>query len=337
MSKTVKVLSIVVAGVLLLAVVAAVAVSALFDPNDYKDEITSQVKTHTGRTVTLDGDLSLSFFPWLGVESGKVTVGNAPGFGDEPFATLDRVDVYVRLMPLLSKRVEARTVVLEGLRLNLMRNNAGQTNWADLLAERASAPASPAQGTVPSVSVAGLELRDSSVSWRDDQSKVNYLVDKISLDTGALALGQPLDLKAAMSVEKGLPGYTADLKLEGTVNPDLEKSVYEVDDLKLEYLLKDAKQQAELASGALTAKLKADLNQSLYAIDGLKLDYHFKDAKGTETASGALTGKVTADVGHASYAIDDVKLQGKVPLPIAGAQPTDINAGFVASDSADAN
>ena len=70
------------------------------------------------------------------------------------------------------------------------------------------------------------------------------------------------------------------------------------------------------------------LNKSLYNIDDLKLDYHVKDAKGAETASGALTGKISADVGQATYAIDDVKFQGKLPLPIAGSQPTDVSAGW---------
>src|SRR5262245_9866433 len=99
MSKPVKIIGIVVGGVIVLAIIAAVVVSMLFDPNDYRDEITAQVKQHTGRTLTLEGNLGLAFFPGLGVETGKATLGNAPGFGEEPFATLDRVSVYVRLLP----------------------------------------------------------------------------------------------------------------------------------------------------------------------------------------------------------------------------------------------
>jgi AsmA protein len=327
MSKTVKILGIVVGGILLLAIVAAVAVSALFDPNDYKEEVASQVKTHTGRTVTLDGDLSLSFFPWLGVESGKVTVGNAPGFGDEPFATLDRVDVYVRLMPLLSKRVEARTVVLEGLHLNLARNSAGQTNWDDLVAAKSATPPPAAETPAMNVAVAGLELRDSSLSWRDDRAKSNYLIDNISLETGALELGKPIDLKAALSVAKGLPGYVADLKIGGTVRPDIDKSLYSVDDLKLDYLIKDTK-GAELTSGTLTGKVSADVNKSQYDVDDLKLDYLVKDAKGAETARGALTGKISADTAQSIYAFDNVSLKGKIPLPVAGSQPTDVTGSW---------
>ena len=71
MSKPLKILAIVLGAVVGLFVIAAVAISLLFDPNDYKDTITSEVKARTGRTLTLEGDLGLTFFPWLGVETDR--------------------------------------------------------------------------------------------------------------------------------------------------------------------------------------------------------------------------------------------------------------------------
>ena len=49
MNRVLKILGLVVGAVVLLAVVAAVAVTMLFDPNDYKDEITAAVQDATGR------------------------------------------------------------------------------------------------------------------------------------------------------------------------------------------------------------------------------------------------------------------------------------------------
>src|SRR6185295_15469165 len=167
MSKPLKIVAIVLGGIVALLVVAAVAISLLFDPNDYKDTITSQVKARTGRTLTLEGDLGLSFFPWLGIETGKTTLGNAPGFGDQPFATLDHVKVNVRLMPLLERRIEAGNVVIDGLRANLARNSVGVGNWEDLLAAKTETPPPPGEGAaIAGVAVEGLTLRDSSISWR---------------------------------------------------------------------------------------------------------------------------------------------------------------------------
>ena len=269
MSKPLKVLAIVLGGIVAVLVIAAVAISMLFDPNDYKDTITSQVQARTGRTLELDGDLSLSFFPWLGVETGKATFGNAPGFGDQPFATLEHVNVHVRLMPLLDRRIEAGKVAIDGLKVNLARNADGVGNWEDLLTKEETPAPAPQGPAVSGVEVAGLTLANSSLSYRDDQSKANYVVDNISLDTGALAPGRPIDLVLALTVASGLP-WATDLKLDGTVQTNADNSRYDIDGLKLDYALRDAS-QAEVAKGSLTGKLSADTAQSIYAFDNAQL------------------------------------------------------------------
>ncbi len=40
----------------------------LFDPNDYKPQIMALVKEHTGRELTIPGEISVSVFPWLAQE-----------------------------------------------------------------------------------------------------------------------------------------------------------------------------------------------------------------------------------------------------------------------------
>ena len=72
MSRLLKILGLIVGVVVLLLVVVAVAVTLLFDPNDYKDEITAAVQNATGRQLTLDGDLELAVFPTI-----RIAVGSA--------------------------------------------------------------------------------------------------------------------------------------------------------------------------------------------------------------------------------------------------------------------
>ena len=270
MSQPLKILAIVIGGLFALGVVAALVVSMVFDPNDYKDEITSQVKTRTGRTLTLEGDLDLSFFPWLGVETGKATLGNAPGFGDEPFASIERANVTVRLMPLLQKRIEAGTIAVDGARINLVRNREGHGNWEDLLTQTEPAAPAPAGSPVGEIAIAGLELRDASLSFRDEQAQSHYVIDKISLETGVLKPGEPVSAEVALTVNNAPPGYTSALELKGDLQADTETSRYDVDDLELNYLVHDAEQK-QLASGTLTGKLSADLAKSVYVFDGVQL------------------------------------------------------------------
>jgi AsmA protein len=306
MSKPLKILAIVLGGIVALFVIAAVAISALFDPNDYKDTITAQVQARTGRTLTLDGDLSLSYFPWLGVETGKATLGNAPGFGDQPFATLEHVNVHVRLMPLLERRVEAGKVVIDGLRLNLARNAEGVGNWEDLLAkEEAPAPA-PEGPAVSGVEVAGLTLANSSLSYRDDQAKTNYVVENISLDTGALSPGRPIDIALALKVASGLPWVT-DLAFDGTVSTNAENTKYDVDEMKLDYTLHDAS-QAEVARGSLTGKLSADTAQSVYSFDGAQLTGTVPFGGGAATSANGAKPKKDAKGGNPGTAPQSIDI-----------------------------
>ena len=72
-------------------------------------EPTCAFTARTGRKLAVTQDLKLSYFPWLAVETGGITIGNAPGFGGDaadkpPFATIERVAARVKLLPLLSKQ-----------------------------------------------------------------------------------------------------------------------------------------------------------------------------------------------------------------------------------------
>ncbi|MGB5345261.1 MAG: AsmA family protein, partial [Woeseia sp.] len=138
MNRLLKILLIVVAGFVTLLVVAAVALMLLFEPNDFRDGIAEEVKKATGRDVTIEGDLSVSLFPWFAVEVGKTRMSNASGFGDTPFASFDSARLSVRLLPLLFKReITVSKAELDALRLELAVNAQGVSNWDDFSAQDA--------------------------------------------------------------------------------------------------------------------------------------------------------------------------------------------------------
>ncbi|MEO6185833.1 MAG: AsmA family protein, partial [Steroidobacteraceae bacterium] len=71
-----KILGLSIAGLVVLLLGALLAIWLLFDPNDYKDRITAAVKESTGRTLLLPGELKLSLFPWIAVQTGEASLGN---------------------------------------------------------------------------------------------------------------------------------------------------------------------------------------------------------------------------------------------------------------------
>ena len=94
---------------------AAAALVYLVDWNDFRDTVQVQAKKHTGRDLTIAGDLRPTVFPWVGVSIGDIALANAEGFGNTPFVKMGSADVKVELLPLLKKEVNVRTVELLSL------------------------------------------------------------------------------------------------------------------------------------------------------------------------------------------------------------------------------
>ena len=110
MKKTLKILGLSLAALAGLLVAAAVVLSFVFDPSQYKDEIIHLVKAKTGRDLKIEKKIGWSFFPRLGIEAGGLELSNAPGFGKEPFARIDAAGVHVEFLPLRSGKIAVDTV-----------------------------------------------------------------------------------------------------------------------------------------------------------------------------------------------------------------------------------
>jgi AsmA protein len=238
LKKTLKILAILIGGLLALFVILAVTLTQVFDPNEYKGKISEAVKEKTGRELRIEGKLGWSFFPWIGIETGKLELGNAPGFGTEPFARIDAAGAKVELLPLLRKQVVVDTVFLDGLKLNLARNAAGKTNWDDLVkpptAEQAAEKSIPGKEPgIGGVSVNKIDIRKADVTWKDQMSGAQYAVHNLDFKTGKIVASKPVDVQLSFDLESGQPPLRARVDLKSRMNLDLEAQTLEVDSLKL--------------------------------------------------------------------------------------------------------
>jgi AsmA protein len=228
MTRIFKLLGAVLAAVMALAIIGAVVLAWTFDPNDYKGYAETWVKERTGRDFRLEQDLKLAFFPWLAVETGGITLGNAAGFGPEPFARIDEAAVRVRLLPLLSKRIEIGTIALDGVALNLAVDAAGKGNWEDLVNAEQTAPtaaASTEPSALDTLDIAGLTIRNGAVSWRENTTDLRYSLSKLTLDAGHIALGAPIDLEIAFDLLDAAAGLTLGLAVKGEVEAQADGAV----------------------------------------------------------------------------------------------------------------
>ena len=94
-----------VGAIILLGLVALIGLVVFVNPNDLKPQINQAVTKFTGRQLLLGGDIKWSIFPWLGLQLNDAKLSNNPGFGDNPFAQIKKLDIQVRLLPLLHKQL----------------------------------------------------------------------------------------------------------------------------------------------------------------------------------------------------------------------------------------
>jgi AsmA protein len=253
--------------VVLLVVAAVVVLPMVVDPNDFKGQIISRVEQETGRSLKIDGDLKLSVFPWLGIEIAGLELGNARGFGPEPFAMVKRAAVRVKLMPLLSRQLEVDTVGLDGLVLNLSQAKDGRSNWADL-EQRGEAPASePAgdsggeksAGGLSSLAIGGVNISDAKVSWDDRRSGQQFIIDRFNLKSGVIAIDRPVDLQVAFRLESSEPPLEAEIDMAGQVTLDQPAERLAIKGLQLKLVA----QGEALPAGKAEAELASDVSLTL--------------------------------------------------------------------------
>jgi AsmA protein len=243
--KPVKIMLSTIAAIAFLIVIAIFTLPLFIDPNNFKPEIAAAVKDKTGRDLTLTGDLKLSIFPRLGVSTGKMILGNAAGFQDQPFATLEESDINVKLLPLLTKKIEVSRIVLKGLTLNLEKNQQGVSNWKDLTVSDATKTTLPPPSAnnigIPDeaqalaiLAIDGITLENARINWNDQRSRKHLFIKDLNLNTGKFSYDEPVAVDLSLVVLNPDTKFTAAIKLTTglTVNEKLDRFVLSHSDLQ---------------------------------------------------------------------------------------------------------
>ena len=236
MPKIVKTLFISVVSLVVLVAVGLAAVVMLVNPNDFKPQIIELVEKQTGRQLSIEQPLELTVFPNIGISTGDVRLSNAKGFAEANFAQFDQLVLRVKLMPLLNQQLEADTVVLRGMRLNLERRANGQTNWDDLVAKSSGeAPAKSSDvAVVPAALVIeGVDIDDAQITWVDQLAGEQITITKMSLQSSGIKAGQSTDVSASLQLQSTLHKLTADISLSGQIKAAADPSKLMISPLSL--------------------------------------------------------------------------------------------------------
>ncbi|MFJ2339606.1 AsmA family protein [Pseudomonas protegens] len=244
-----KILGLVILGLLLIIVALGFALTHLFDPNDYKDEIRQIARDKAHIELTLNGDIGWSLFPWLGLElhdAGVATLANPT----QPFADLQMLGLSVRVLPLLRREVQMSDVRVEGLNLRLTRNKDGHGNWQDIgkaapTDKQAETPAAstgqasqpPAGADKPAqpirLDIDSLTVNNARVEYNDEQTDKQFTAESIQLSTGPIheATNTPVKLTAFLASSQ--PAVRVRTELNGELRFDRALQRYQFEDMRL--------------------------------------------------------------------------------------------------------
>jgi AsmA protein len=225
MKKTLKVFAFISGIVAILLVFAVAVLPFAIDPNQFKPQIAEAIREKTGREVEFVGDLHLSVFPSLGLSTERIRIENDPAFPETDFLSIEQSEIQVKLLPLLQKKVEIDRLDLKGLRLNLIRTQAGHNNWSFAAPKSGGNTAVPSPGAASAPppqeetglrfsAIGGASLKDSEIIWDDRQAGRRLEIEGINLDAGAFNWDQFTEVALKFSILEPESGYRDRIALQ---------------------------------------------------------------------------------------------------------------------------
>ena len=217
---------------LLLVILLLVGFVYTFDANKYKQEIADTIGSMIERPVSIQGDVDISVYPWIGIKLNDLIIDNNPGFSRKQLASIGQFDISIKIAPLLQKKLDIDKLAIHHLMVDFEKNAAGKNNWSGLTGNTESDSVESSFGLAGLV-IGGIELKDATFSWLDVSNNKRFKVSKISLVTEAVVKGQPLPVVLKAYVASNQPSWQAAVSVKTNLEFNEDSPTLNANKLKL--------------------------------------------------------------------------------------------------------
>lgn len=203
---------IVLGAVIVVVIGALVILPGLVPADRIKDEVVAGVKTATGRDLSIQGKVAVAVFPSISVQVGNVALSNPPGYSSKDLLRLGAVDVRLKLMPLLSGKIEVDSFVLVDPVVTLETDRQGKGNWVfeaptakpGAASKPDAKPADKPATAAPAAGPTDLRLGDVRISngrlvQIDGKTGTKQEIGDINLQVALKSLDSPLSAKGSLT------------------------------------------------------------------------------------------------------------------------------------------
>jgi AsmA protein len=211
---------------IVLLVVAILSLPFLIDLNKYQDQYKPLIEEALNRKVQLQ-DIRLTIWPRIGARVAGFAVLDDPAFGTAPFTSLTSLDVGVKLMPLLSGKVEVEEITLRDPVITVIKNKNGVLNVSTIGRTGIAVSETPSRAPIPStegplkilalLAVDRVSIAGGKLTYRDLSAAkpTEYVLQDMEILLQSVRLGQTPSIHFATLVQP----FNMPATLDGTFGP----------------------------------------------------------------------------------------------------------------------
>lgn len=172
----------------------ALAVIA-FNPALLKPAIEHWFKTNYQRTLKMTGDIQLTLFPRIDLVLNDISLSEYQQ--DDRFVSIEQLTLTMPVMPLFNRRLEVGDFYVSGFAAELVRDQNGKFNFADLLK-------GDDESFISTFQISRIKMDNSRLRFRDDLTGRYYELDAmrwtaVQVETDQL---QQIRMDARLSVSE---------------------------------------------------------------------------------------------------------------------------------------
>ncbi len=306
----------------LLGVIVLAVVAILLVPSEKVAGLaTAQFEKATGRALTLEGGVSPTIWPVLGVKTGPVTLANAEWSDKGPMLRANGMRIGVDMAALWGGAVKITEVVIDAPEILLERNKKGLGNWEFLGGTQATGESSTGASAF---TLDKAEITGGRLQFIDHGNGQVVALEAIALTAAipayhgaadvslaAVMRGQPIKVTGKVSdFGTFLTGKVVPLVLDGTVG----KATVTLDGRAgFDPLVAEGKVQADLSDVAALS--------GLAGIAAPALPEGFGARKITLSSAATLTSVGSLHFRGAQLGLDGQTFAGDMDLTVDGPRP----------------
>ena len=200
----------IVRGVIALLLLAVVLVGAVWlIPTERIARLaTDRIEAATGRALTIEGPVSATLWPRLGVRAEGITLANADWSEAGPMLLAEAFEIGMSPGILLGGDVRIDSLTVDGARLVLERRANGSGNWIFDTGPDDTAPdddgtAGPGTGSDVSMTDLAVDdavLMDSEIVWIDHATDRRIDLRDVNLQTAFAGIDAPVELSGSAAL-----------------------------------------------------------------------------------------------------------------------------------------